>query len=118
MKPLNLFPAIAVVHHPVRGADHSLVIGVPMKNEGHEWCGILLQAPRDTPTQDEAIERIKKGIGIVSGSRSKDSSLSGVIGPERFTAGGLSLENIIERFPDVFLFGCDSADHFDVFTTE
>ena len=111
---LRLFSAIPVIHHAVRRANHSFLIGNTVKDQRHEGRWVLLQTPRYSPKQEQTVDRIKISISVVPRRRPKHPAFSRFVGPEGFASSIVTFQDILERCPDIVLSGCNRSDDLDL----
>ncbi len=112
-----LFPVL-VFQHCISRADEALVVGVALENERHKGRGIFVERPGDAAQEQEAVEWVVEGVGVVASGSAEDLSLARGVGPEGVAAGFGARESVGEGGVLCVSGGSECADDFDVVACE
>ena len=112
-----LFPVL-VFQHCISRADEALVVGVALENERHEGRGIFVEGPGDAAQEQETVDGVVEGVGVVAGGSAEDLSLARGVGPEGVAAGFGARERVGEGGVLCISGGSECADDFDVVACE
>ena len=89
---------ILVIQHAVCRSHEAFIVGDSLGNQWHKRRRIFVKRPGQSSHQQETVHGVEVGIGIVTGRRTKDPALAGLIGPKGVTAGIFRFQNVRKRY--------------------